>query len=254
MKKSLLIFTLLTSFFAFSQSSKIKFGFQAGLNYSNYRGYTVPTAYSQFYNESPAFAYLGGINFEYQMKEKLSLKIELNYERKSQKAANNIYIRQNFDDPMQEYNFTSKRHYDYLIVPILLKYNFKNKDSFYVNGGPFIGFLLQSKFTNDLNVTGFGSSDVVTTKNNKKTPYLRGFYVKIGYFYSFSEVSSLKKLVRNLPKTPNTIDVTIKPLISLGVNISFKLSNCHNPPIASTDADANRPSPILLHLLGVGFQ
>lgn len=169
MKKSLLIFTLLTSFFAFSQSSKIKFGFQAGLNYSNYRGYTVPAAYSQFYNESPAFAYLGGINFEYQMKEKLSLKIELNYERKSQKAANNIYIRQNFDDPMQEYNFTSKRHYDYLIVPILLKYNFKNKDSFYVNGGPFIGFLLQSKFTNDLNVTGFGSSDVVTTKNNKKT-------------------------------------------------------------------------------------
>ena len=171
MKKSLLIFTLLTSFFAFSQSSKIKFGFQAGLNYSNYRGYTVPTAYSQFYNESPAFAYLGGINFEYQMKEKLSLKIELNYERKSQKAANNIYIRQNFDDPVQEYNFTSKRHYDYLIVPILLKYSFTNKDSFYINGGPFIGFLLQSKYTNDLNVSGFGSSDVIITKNNKKTDF-----------------------------------------------------------------------------------
>ncbi len=105
------------------------------------------------------------------MNEKLSLKMELNYERKSQKAANNIYIRQNFDEPMQEYNFTSKRHYDYLLVPVLLKYSFINKDSFYLNGGPFIGFLLQSKFTNDLNVSGFGSSDVVTTKNNKKTDF-----------------------------------------------------------------------------------
>jgi hypothetical protein len=74
------------------------------------------------------------------------------------------------------------------------------------------------------------------------------------YFCYFSVLSSLKKLVKNLPKTPNTIDVTIKPLISLGVNISFRLSNCHKPPIASTEAAANRPSPILLHFFGVGFQ
>jgi hypothetical protein len=171
MNKNLVIFSLLTTIFTYSQNSKIKFGFQAGLNYSNYRGYTIPAIYAPVYNESPAFAYLGGIHFEYELNEKLSLKTELNYERKSQKSANNINIRQNFDDPVQEYNFTTKRHYDYLIVPILLKYSFTNKDSFYINGGPFIGFLLQSKYTNDLNVSGFGSSDVITTKNNKKTDF-----------------------------------------------------------------------------------
>lgn len=226
MKKSLLIFTILTSFFAFSQSSKIKFGFQAGLNYSNYRGYTVPAAYSQVYNESPAFAYLGGINFEYQMKEKLSLKIELNYERKSQKAANNIYIRQNFDDPMIEYNFTSKRHYDYLIVPILLKYNFTNKDSFYLNSGPFIGFLLQSKFTNDLNVSGFGSSDVVTTKNNKKTDF--GWSFGLGRNFDLKNKKTINLEIRENLGLTNTskIDVwnggTVKTnSINLIVGMSF---------------------------------
>ena len=65
----------------YSQNSKIKFGIQAGLNYSDFRGYDIQIP---FYSESPAFSFLGGLNFEYQIKEKLSLKLELNYERKSQ--------------------------------------------------------------------------------------------------------------------------------------------------------------------------
>jgi hypothetical protein len=70
----------------------------------------------------------------------------------------------------------------------------------------------------------------------------------------FSEVSSLKKLVKNLPKTPNIMDVTINPLISDVVNTSFRLSNCHKPPIAMTDDEAQRASPNFLHFFGVGFQ
>lgn len=225
MKKSILIFTLLIYSLVFSQNSKIKFGFQVGLNYSNYRGYTIPANFSQFYNESPAFAYLGGINFEYQMNEKLSLKMELNYERKSQKAANNINVRQNFDDPIQEYNFTTKRHYDYIILPVLLKYSFTNKDSFYINGGPFIGFLLQSKYTNDLNVSGFGSSDVVTTKNNKKTDF--GFSLGLGKNFDLKKNKAIYVEIRENLGLSNTskIDVwdggTVK---TNSINLIFGMS------------------------------
>jgi hypothetical protein len=74
------------------------------------------------------------------------------------------------------------------------------------------------------------------------------------YFYSVSEVSSLKKLVKNLPTTPNAIEDTIIALISKDVNMSLRLSNCHKPPIARTEATANKESPILLHFFGVGFQ
>jgi hypothetical protein len=171
MKKTLLIITLLFSLFTFSQNSKIKFGFQAGLNYSNFRGYNIPSTFNQVYSESPAFAYLGGINVEYKIKERLSLKFELNYERKSQKADNNIEIREHFDDLPQTYKFTSKKNYDYLIIPVLLKYNFTAQNSFYVNGGPFLGYLLKSQITNNLNVPNFNSDDLDTTKDNKKVDF-----------------------------------------------------------------------------------
>ena len=52
----------------------------------------------------------------------------------------------------------------------------------------------------------------------------------------------------------NAIEDTIIDLISKDVNMSLRLSNCHKPPIARTEATANKESPILLHFLGVGFQ
>ena len=55
------------------------------------------------------------------------MKLELKDERKSQKADNIIELKQNFDNPSQVYNFTTKKNYDYLIIPIILKYNFKEK-------------------------------------------------------------------------------------------------------------------------------
>lgn len=114
---------------------------------------------------------MGGINVEYNIKERLSLKFEINYERKSQKADNNIEIRENFDDRPQTYKFTSKKNYDYLIIPVLLKYNFTAQNSFYVNGGPFLGYLLKSQITNNLNVPSFNSDDLDTTKDNKKVDF-----------------------------------------------------------------------------------
>ena len=160
---------LLISFLNYSQNSKIKFGVQAGLNYSNFRGYEVPV--SPFYSESPAFAYLGGLNFEYRIKEKLSLKLELNYERKSQKADNLIALTDT-DQFTESYNFRSQKNYDYLVLPIMIKYNFSNKNSFYLNGGPFIGFLLKSNLTNDLGkIDGLNNEPVETSNFNNKTDF-----------------------------------------------------------------------------------
>jgi len=160
---------LLISFLNYSQNSKIKFGVQAGLNYSNFRGYEVPV--SPFYSESPAFAYLGGLNFEYRIKEKLSLKLELNYERKSQKADNFIELTDT-DQFTESYNFRSQKNYDYLVLPIMIKYNFSNKNSFYLNGGPFIGFLLKSNLTNDLGkIDGLNNEPVETSNFNNKTDF-----------------------------------------------------------------------------------
>jgi len=173
MRKLLLsISFLLISFLNYSQNSKIKFGVQAGLNYSTFLGYEVPKDFGHYYSESPAFAFLGGINFEYQIKEKLSLKLELNYERKSQNADNTIEISADFDTPPQVYNYTSKKNYDYLVSPIMLKYSFTDKNCFYVNGGIFMGYLLKSNATNDLEKKdGLDNDPFDTTDLNNKTDF-----------------------------------------------------------------------------------
>lgn len=190
MKKLLLSITfLLITTLNYSQNSKIKIGIQAGLNYSNFRGYDLPVQFEPFYSESPAFSFLGGLNFEYQMKEKLSLKVELNYERKSQKGDNNIEITDT-NGFSQNYNFTSKKNYEYLVLPLMLKYNFSDTNNFYVNGGPFIGYLLESNLTNDLEkIDGLNNDPVETTNLNNKTDF--GLSIGLGKTIEINEKNSI---------------------------------------------------------------
>jgi opacity protein-like surface antigen len=203
MKKLLLsISLLLISFLNYSQDSNIKFGIHAGINYSTFYGYDIPAAFGPVYSESPAFAFLGGINIEYQIKEKLSLKLELNYERKSQKADNNIEITDT-NDYTQRYNFTSKKNNDYLVLPIMVKYNFGNKNSFYANGGPFIGYLLKSNLTNDLgDIEGINNGTVVTTDLNNKTDF--GLAIGLGKMIEINEKNSISIEIRENLGLTNT--------------------------------------------------
>jgi len=203
MKKLLLsILLLLISFLNYSQNSNIKFGIHAGLNYSTFYGYNIPAAFDPVYSESPAFAFLGGINIEYQIKEKLSLKFELNYERKSQKGDNNIEITDT-NDYTKSYNFTSKKNNDYLVLPIMVKYNFGNKNSFFVNGGPFIGYLLKSNFTNDLeDIEGINNDTDDTTDLNSKTDF--GLAIGLGKMIEINGKNSISIEIRENLGLTNT--------------------------------------------------
>jgi hypothetical protein len=190
MKKLLLstLFLLITTQ-NYSQNSKIKYGIQAGVNYSTFLGYDIPKGFSPFYSESPAFAFLVGANFEYQIKEKWSLKLNLNYERKSQKADNYIEL-SDVDGDTKNYTFTSRKIYNYLVLPIMAKYSFGNKNSFYVNGGPFVGYLLKSNVTNDLEKTdGLDNGSVKTTSFNNKADF--GLSIGLGKTIELNEGNSI---------------------------------------------------------------
>lgn len=195
MKKDIVVLFVLFSVFTYAQSSKLRFGVHGGINYSGLRGYTIPSTFEQQYDESAAFAYLGGVSLEYQLQEKLSLRVELNYERKSQKADNSMEIRFNFDQEPQLYNFTTRKNYDYLIVPILLKYRFTDKNSFFVNGGPFIGYLLKSTLTNDLEIPNFETPNEDMTKDSKKTDF--GFSAGVGKNFELGNSKMIHVEIRN---------------------------------------------------------
>jgi Outer membrane protein beta-barrel domain len=198
MRKLLLILSLLfISFSIYSQNSKLKFGVQAGLNYATLWGYDLPSYYEPFYKESPDFGFLAGLSCEYKIKEKLSLRVELSYERKTQKSDKTIYIEDISYEPQMntlsgETEFTTKKNYNYLVLPIMLKYNFKDSKSFYLNGGPFIGFLLQSNLTNNLDPRILGlnnESKTMTTKNNNLTDI--GFSLGFGKTFDINPKSSI---------------------------------------------------------------
>jgi hypothetical protein len=207
MRKLLLsISFLLISFLNYSQNSKIKFGIQAGLNYSNFRGYDIPSGLNSYYSENPAFAFLGGINFEYQIKEKLSLKLELNYERKSQKSKTGIEIINNNPDPLPEMGneFRTKKNQDYLVLPIMIKYSFSNKNSFFINGGPFIGYLLKSNSEEVwyLNGSVKESQTIETTNSYNKTDF--GLSIGLGKTIEINEKNSIVIEIRENLGLTNT--------------------------------------------------
>jgi outer membrane scaffolding protein for murein synthesis (MipA/OmpV family) len=207
MRKLLLsILFLLISFLNYSQNSKNKFGIQAGLNYSNFRGYDIPASINSYYSESPAFAFLGGINFEYQIKEKLSFKLELSYERKSQKSKTEIEMINDNPDPLLEMadEFRTKKNLDYLVLPIMIKYSFSNKNSFFVNGGPFIGYLLKSNLEESLNLNGsvIESQTTKTTNSHNKTDF--GLSIGLGKTIELNEKNSIFLEIRENLGLTNT--------------------------------------------------
>jgi hypothetical protein len=195
MKKGIVVLFVLFSVFTYAQTTKLRFGVHAGLNYSGLRGYTIPANITSQYDESAAFGYLGGISLTYPLKEKISLRVELNYERKTQKADNTIEIRNSFEEPAQLYSFTSKRHYDYLVLPILLQYRFTDKNSFFVHGGPFVGYLLNATLTSDLNAPELDNSDVDLSDDYKKLDY--GLTVGLGKNFDIGNQNSLHVEIRN---------------------------------------------------------
>ncbi len=112
-----------------------KIGVNAGLNYPDIRG----NEYAKYNNFK--VGYLVGVTLEYYLNQNLSLKTNLNYERKIKKLQLTYYDydaeetgKENFREISQFINF-----------PVLLKYEFINSN-FFVNGGGFLNIFLDNSY------------------------------------------------------------------------------------------------------------
>ena len=154
MKKT--VYALLVSIFFISNNfaqSKLKLGVNGGLTYSSFRGNP------QIETLEAGFEFLVGVSFEYQLKERLSLVSNINYDRKT--ATDNPYIQiiENPEDPSFYGKVKIKFRNQYLSLPILLKYKFGTNNSFFINGGPFLSYLLKSELTNNYDDTSSDQTD-----------------------------------------------------------------------------------------------
>lgn len=165
-----LFFTIaLITFKTSAQESKIKFGIQGGLNYSNFRGY------HSFTDEKPGFSYLFGVSFQYALNESLSLKADLNYDRKTQTTKGTTLDWYNSDTPILTpeitHTFKSTSYLNYITLPIMLKFSFTRNKSFYINGGPYLGYLLKSGMTFESSSEGSQDEDLENTKYRKSMEF-----------------------------------------------------------------------------------
>lgn len=162
---------------------KISFGVNGGATYSSFRG--NPSI--EDFNAGVDF--LAGFSFEYKLKERLSLVVNLNYDRKS---ASKKFIDEfvlSPDDPVLIHNVKFMIKYQFISLPILVRYKFGNKNDFYINGGPFISYLLKSELSNDYDNT---SSD--ETENLKKIDF--GLVFGFGKTFKFKNNTELSVEIR----------------------------------------------------------
>jgi outer membrane protein with beta-barrel domain len=189
MKKGKRVLFLIGVFFTsiiYAQNG-IRIGLNAGATYSKFRGNEL------IENTDAKIDFLIGVSFEYSLKENLSLKTNLNYERKSFVGVKTIgFI------PV-EIKVTS--NFDYLSFPILIEYDFGNSQKLFVNGGPFIGFLLSGKSK----AGGFPTNDL--TSLNKKLDI--GLSFGIGKKFYLNDKNNLNVEIRENLGLINISDVEV---------------------------------------------
>jgi hypothetical protein len=134
MKKFLTLIVLTISLATFAQSKLNLIGFEAGPSFSSLRGNQTIKEY-----HDPRFGCAGGVTVEVILKNNLSLKSGIGYERKGSSIklpwindigvpVGTVYIKENFD---------------YLGIPVLLRAGFGKESRFFFNVGPSFNFLLK---------------------------------------------------------------------------------------------------------------
>ncbi len=136
-----------------AQNSMFDLGLEGGPNLS-----TMLVSSTLFdFDPQPAIFGSGGFIFQYNFKNFLSLKTGISYQRKGYQL-NGISVTDNAGNPTGE-NATASSRLDYLTFPILVKASFGKKVNFFVNAGPYVGYLLQKTDRMKINSSSTTSTD-----------------------------------------------------------------------------------------------
>lgn len=148
-----------------AQNSMFDLGLEGGPNLSTM---LVNSSHPLFdFNPNPAIYGSGGFIFQYNFKNFLSLKTGFSYQRKGYQINGTTLVDNNGNISG---NGKTNSRFDYLTFPVLVKASFGKKVSFFVNAGPYAGYLLaktdrmkinkqETIYKEDLNHSGFNRWD-----------------------------------------------------------------------------------------------
>ena len=122
---------------SFGQTNKFDIGVEGSPTITFLRG----NAFIDKYHK-PTMGFAGGLSFQYNFKKIISLRTNIAFERKG-----SVLTSQTTDiigNPLGEK--TTNTNFDYLTFPILIRATFGKKILYFVNAGPYFGYLIKQTF------------------------------------------------------------------------------------------------------------
>lgn len=93
-------------------------------------------------NHKPTIGFSGGLFFQFNFKKVVSLRTNIAFERKGSILTSQTSDM--FGNPLGE--ITTNTNFDYLALPILVRATFGKKVQYFVNAGPYFGYLIKQTF------------------------------------------------------------------------------------------------------------
>jgi len=169
------------SVFIYAQE-KLTFSIQGGVNYSSLRFED-----DRITDHDSEVGYLFGMSSNFYLGKKLYLDIEVNYERKKV----SVYVSKIFINSVSfGGDFRNFDIYEFITLPVMLRYEIGEINSFYVKGGPFLGHLLTAK-------EKINYGDLSQNLSEYFTDFDFGFSIGIGKIFSLNSSNKLMLELRN---------------------------------------------------------
>jgi len=155
--KKLLVASLLAAFAttALGQNSKLTVGVESSITRSSIRDNEV----SGLFESQTGYGY--GLSASYSITPYFSINSGLGFERKGRKV-NNIVLMDPLGNIMS--NYTLHLNYDYLVLPVKAAFQTKGKVKVYINGGFFVGYMVNYSETSGMSFT---ASKLTTSDFNR---------------------------------------------------------------------------------------
>jgi len=127
-----IISTLILSAIMFGQDSKVHLGVELGPSFR---------ALLNVESELNSIGYSAGLFLQYDLSNRFAIKAIPSFERKGNVTS--FIVTSNMGQVLETHNLFVD--FDYLVLPVLLNFYLDKKNHFFVNVGPYLGYLLQSK-------------------------------------------------------------------------------------------------------------
>jgi hypothetical protein len=190
MKKRIVILMLiLLVSVPFYGQKKSKFGVHTGATYSKEVGQHLSDVDKKY-----AIDFMVGISLDYYLTEKFSIKANLSYDRKTYEYDIKTISSLEFDPNISgAIDIRATATFAYITLPLMLKYDFKKENGFFVNAGPYAGLLLDMRVK--AKVSGYPEENFNYTNNYNSYDF--GISAGIGKSFKINEKNDIVIEIRD---------------------------------------------------------